>query len=513
MKEPQLKELFDLALARLHLVVQPTNNAYLIRTFPLPENLRCTSDDWQKFGDLNTERCRLLRTFTDFPQRYVTSSCERILKDLQQHEELFARWGSVVPELLRLSQGELERVAGKLSRQSVEAAITKSDFVTVPIDYGYDTMSTTALDLWRRSLEDVSVQIEKGCNEGFLGFLQIHSYLKNPICGLRADFERQLRFFTRLLDTFAQTQSLENLTLDQVQGIAAQAARESSFLSQPLLQNLICVSRQDHMQLPYVRVQLNKLGRAEFSVPKHVLEVAEEMLSITRAHPGQICLLVPIMVATCPPFSAGSESITSIIDGNHRATAAVFLKFLAHYKAWADHELMSRSLLEYCTTHGFGTKWRIDLLDVLEYFASTRSNFYDVFVANQEMINKFANVTHIPALLVQEEDFLTICKQRSAGQLKPVLLQPFHQTIFNDDDLPFALPQVSFPGYDPDLHFETCTFVGRPLPNKSQKAGQTHGRPGVFRLLPLEPFDSDPGAVEGEDSGRFLLRESMVGLA
>jgi hypothetical protein len=65
-----------------------------------------------------------------------------------------------------------------------------------------------------------------------------------------------------------------------------------------------------------------------------------------------------------------------------------------------------------------------------------------------------------------------------------VLLHPFHQTLFNDDELPFALPQ---------------------------KAGQTHGRPEVFRLLPLTPF----GTLEDTDGEMVFeakIRKSMNGL-
>ncbi len=221
----------------------------------------------------------------------------------------------------------------------------------------------------------------------------------------------------------------------------------------------------------------------------HVLEVVEEMLLAVVANDGQACPLVPILVTSRPSFSEIDRSLTPIVDGNHRATATILLRFLANQPLLADRAIMSQHLLKHCTSHQLGKKWQIDLLDVVDELYKPRSrDFHDHLVANAQLVRNFAAVKYIPALVVQEEDFHTICKQRSEGKAKPVLLHPFHQTLFNDDALSFALPQ---------------------------KAGQTHGRPEAFRLLPLTPFGTtqDSLGVNGARIFEAELRKSLNGLA
>lgn len=213
------------------------------------------------------------------------------------------------------------------------------------------------------------------------------------------------------------------------------------------------------------------------------------MLLAAAANNGQACPLVPILVTTRPGFSENDRSLTPIIDGNHRATASLLLRFLANQPLLADRATMSEHLLEYCTSHHLGKKWQIDLLEVLDELYNPRNcHFHDHILANDQLVRNFAAVKYIPALVVQEGDFHTMCKQRSEGKPKPVLLHPFHQTLFNDDELPFALPQ---------------------------KAGQTHGRPEAFRRLPLTPFGTaqDGLGVNGAKIFEAELRKSMNGLA
>jgi hypothetical protein len=220
-----------------------------------------------------------------------------------------------------------------------------------------------------------------------------------------------------------------------------------------------------------------------------VLEVAKEMLQAAAANDGHACPIVPILVTTRPSFSDNDRYLTPIIDGNHRTAASLLLRFLANQPFLTDFSIMSQNLLEYCKVHHLGKKWEIDLSDVLnDLYNHSSCEFYHYFLVNHQIVRKFAQVKYIPALVVQEEDFHTICKQRSAGKPKPVLLHPFHQTLLNDDELPFALPQ---------------------------KAGQTHGRPEAFRLLSLSPFGTAKNGLGINESKIFEadLRKSMDGLA
>ncbi|KAF7502382.1 hypothetical protein GJ744_005960 [Endocarpon pusillum] len=330
--------------------------------------------------------------------------------------------------------------------------------------------------------------LAQGSSTSAMEYLHIHAFLKDHVQGLHKSFKLQHFFFTHLLQQFQVKVKTDSLGLDDLEQIAAQAAKESSYLACPLLERSILIHFQAHHQLSYANIPLDSLARAEFSVPLHVLEVAEEMLQASAANGGQACPIVPILVATSPKFEQDLRYITSIVDGNNCATAAMLLRFLANHPLLTDFPIMSQHLLEYCKIHHLGKKWAIDLSDVLDYLYNQSSRqIYHSLLDSHQIIRKFAQVEYIPALVVQEEDFHTICKQRSAGKPKPVLLHPFHQTLFNDDYLLFALPQ---------------------------KVGQTHGRPEAFRLLSLSPFGTTRDGL-GIDHGNIFrvdVLQSMNGL-
>lgn len=488
---PSFEDLARLALVRMGDVVQPSVTDPPPRLFPLAESMRWdffTFDDWNEFGDLETEHGRLAYTLARYPERGPPSTCEIVLQDLLSQTSILGHWLAVLPVLRKLAKAALEDVSGKQLQGSPGHWTKKADCHTAPIDYEVSqSASDTSLQLWKRSLSEIATQLANGLSAGDEEFLQIHAYLKDPIYGFAKPFKTQQLLFERLLTAFQKSVHVKSLSLQALERVAAQAAQESSYLSSPLLDGITLIHFHAHHQLPYVNVLLDSLARAEFSVPTHVLEVAEEMFLAAAANGGAACPLVPILVTSRPRFSKPGHTLTPIIDGNHRATASLLLRFLANEPPLASHAVLSHRLLEYCTSHHLGKKWQIDLLDVLDEFCSPRSShFRTQLLANDALLRKFAAVEYIPALVVQEEDFHTICKQRSVGQARPVLLQPFHQTLFNDDELPFALPQ---------------------------KAGQAHGRPEAFRLMPMTPFGTaDEESVTGPQVFEAELRESMGGL-
>ena len=76
----------------------------------------------------------------------------------------------------------------------------------------------------------------------------------------------------------------------------------------------------------------------------------------------------------------------------------------------------------HCDERKLRQKWHLDLLNAL-----------------QELFSPCGK----PALLSQEEDFHTVCVQRTtllAGQ--PRLLLPMHQAIYNSESLDFAFPNA-----------------------------------------------------------------------
>ncbi|KAI9787515.1 MAG: hypothetical protein M1839_000045 [Geoglossum umbratile] len=464
---PAIEDFVGLALIRMLHIVAPSFENPPPRLFPLAESLRWdffTFGDWDEYGDVETEHGRLAYTLSTYPERGAPSASENTLQSLLSQASVLVEWPGVVPTLKMHAEAALEYVSDRQCNcTSGRGCTTKSDYLTVPVDYeAGESAPGISLLLWKRSLRDIAKQLAKGCSTGAVEFLQIHAYLKDPIYGLNRSLKMQHFFFTHLLNKFQTKISMDCLSLGDLERVAAQAVQESAYLTCPLLERTTLIHFQAHHQLPYADVPLDSLARAEFSVPSHVLEVAKEMLQAAAANDGQACPIVPILVTTRPSFSNNDGYLTPIIDGNHRAAASLLLRFLANEPSFTDFSIMSQNLLEYCHVHHLGRKWEIDLSDALnDLYNHSSCEFYQYFLANHQIVRKFAQVKYIPALVVQEEDFHTICKQRSVGKPKPVLLHPFHQTLFNDDELSFALPQ---------------------------KAGQTHGRPEAFRLLSLSPF-------------------------
>jgi hypothetical protein len=354
----------------MHHVINPVEMEPQPIIFPLAEGVRWdffTHDDWDEFGNLESEYGRLTYTLTRYSERGPPTACESALQDLLEKTSVLAGWGSVVPELEAHAMTALNDVCRRQQNgSSGREWMTKADCVTVPADYVVsEHASEISLRLWRRSLEELASQFANGSSAYVAQFLQVHAFLKDPIYGFKKPFNNQTKVFERLLRELNEIFPTSSLGTREFERLAAQAAQESAYLTSPLLNSVSLVHFHAHHQLTYANVPLDTLARAEFSVPSHVLEVAEEMLLAVASNEGLACPIVPILITTRPRFSKEEQYLTPIIDGNHRATAALMLRFLASQPLLSDYVVMVRRLLGYCTDHGLGKKWQIDLLDVI----------------------------------------------------------------------------------------------------------------------------------------------------
>ncbi|KAI1267891.1 hypothetical protein F5Y18DRAFT_273005 [Xylariaceae sp. FL1019] len=489
--DPSYEDLEQLSLSRIYHAFKPDAANPPPVNFPLAESMRWnyfTHDDWAEFGDVETEYARFTYTLTRYPERGAPRSCRSGLGHLLAEPSVLSGWHKYEAELQNNADVALEYVCRQQRNQiSKQGWVTKLDYVTVPVDYevGEDA-SRLSLSLWNRALSEVASDLMDCSRVRAKEFLQIFAFLKDPIYGFRKPFRDQTVIFETLIDLFLQSVLNDQLSLDDLKRVAAQGAQESSYLVCPLLKSVTVVHFKAHHQLTYVNVQLDRLARAEWSVPSHVLEVVEELLQAVAVNNGRACPLVPILVTVRPCFATGERDLIPIIDGNHRATAVMMLRFLAAEPRLSNGVDMQERLRRYCVNRRLGKKWELDLMGVLYELYTEHHRLLREQLSSTEVLSHFATVESIPALFVQEEDFHTICKQRSEGKVKPVLLHPFHQTLFNDDSLPFALPQ---------------------------KAGQTHGRPEVFRLLPLTPFGDTDRSDKTSRDFEAKIRESMNGLA
>ena len=198
--------------------------------------------------------------------------------------------------------------------------------------------------------------------------------------------------------------------------------------------------------------KIDRLPRAEFSVPARVLEILSEIL--LEATAVGACAIAPIAIAYAAPTDPQGKLFKVIIDGNNRLTALTLLRFLATQPG--PTSINPDALPTHCAAHDLGPKWIVDLREVLALLLASQSTLALV----QRLwgtICKFSQVSHVPALVVQEQNFFTLCLKRGTNE-KPVLLQPMHQSFYNDDRFCIAF---------------------------RAKGGQAHGRTLGFAVLPI----------------------------
>ncbi|KAL8673109.1 MAG: hypothetical protein Q9168_002464 [Polycauliona sp. 1 TL-2023] len=376
----------------------------------------------------------------------------------------------------------------------------KTSLIAIPVDYRTDAaLSRYTIQLWETSLAEIVAHVREGHCEHAKAFLQIFAFLKDPLGGLESVDDAAVDFFVYMMTVLTNSShqhSGNSLPQASWHAAAAQAAQEALFLASPLLEHINYIHFSGHQQLPYVYVELDELPRSEFSIPEHVLRIVEEILTSDPLENEGAFPIAPISVSSYPALlplhqqQQQDKQTTVIIDGNHRATATMLLRFIAEYPVILTQDDNSNSsnnnnddddddntssptftplLQRFCAAHTLGPKWQIDLADVLRTLH--RDAHYTSFLSRHtSLIQRFLHVRTIPALVVREDHFHTVCQQRSAyygggrrggggggGVTRPRLLLPIHQAVYNDVGLGFALPQ----------------------------AGQVHGRAVGFRALPL----------------------------
>ncbi|KAL8852335.1 MAG: hypothetical protein Q9221_002831 [Calogaya cf. arnoldii] len=476
---PQFKDLVDLALLRVFDAASFLDNRPS-RLFPTVETVfggYFTHDDWLVHGDLETELGRMNYMLSNLPERGIPTGCLTLVCFVLSSPTVLSAWEQKLPLLENKIVSEIRwvvHVMQKQQRTSISSC-PKSSHITIPVDYRTDAAASNyATQLWETSLSEIAAQISKGHFEHARAFLQFFAFLKDPLCGLESVVDKAVDLFIHMMTALANsTHNYPGNPLPQAKWHAAtaQAAQEALFLATPILEQINYIHFSGHQQLPYVYVALDQLPRSEFSIPEHVLRIVEEMLTSDPLENEGSCPIAPISISSYPALlpSQKGKSTTVIIDGNHRATAIMLLRFIAEYPVILtsskhnqnDNDAHNNplSLLHtFCKTHHLSPIWEIDLAHVLQTLLRPGSNHYASLLHRQKnLVIRFRHVHTIPALVVREDHFHTVCQQRRGVKGRPRLLLPIHQAVYNDEKLGFALPQ----------------------------AGQVHGRAVGYRAMPV----------------------------
>lgn len=447
MIDPSREELLALAVARALHAARPDLTTVPPVLFPNAESFQArffSEQDWRKFGNLEAEEGRVKLMLSSHPERLIPIGGEQALRTLAASPNIFAAWKRLRSEFKTLGMHTIGQLIRKMSEArralqtdpKINDVTGKEKFLATPLTY--KTMGACVqehLSCWNHALDAVSEQFATGNQKGVTSFLEIHALLKDPVGGLNRDFSEQTAEFKKLLHAVLES-SDPTRPFDRLEwrAIAAQLALESSFLSIKKARKIEYVHFAGHQQLPYVYVTLDKLPRAEFSLPDRVLELVMQMISESEG--GKLPDIAPIAISYCPPLEQGKKLSNVIIDGNNRVTAIMLLRLLASCDARPADETLAR----FCSDHGLNAKWQADLGDSMSRIAGFEE-LRDYFAEHASKVASFKNVTRVPALLVQESSFYTLSTKRSANlSSKITLLQPVHQALYNDRKRDMAIP-------------------------------------------------------------------------
>lgn len=425
------RRLESLALARLESIISPPA-APGVKLFPtayhtffihgLEEDIIASEYDWVN------------HLLYRFPERGTPREWEKVLNQLAAENSVLASWPRYRATLALAVEPVKTALKSAMDLHFPRAvdSCAKSDYLRDPINYRTETRAIQ--HVWNRALHEVStLPVDADADAALLqSFLEVHALLKDPVGSLHpevaAAFPRQLRVFQRLYSQLASVPSPSHPNHELLsKKLMAQLAYESSYLALSDLQDLAFLVISGTEQLAYIYADIDTLPRAEFSRPDRLFDVMQELVSSKIQNDGTL-YLPPIAIARVPSLDRDEPSFHVIIDGNNRSTSTCMLRFLA---AYPDPSMVRVSDLErYCRSRNLGPKWLCDLRDGLTSIMS--QNLLEILRPHWLTVRSFAHISELPALLVQEENFMTMC-MRAGTREAPVLMQPVHQSIYNDD--------------------------------------------------------------------------------
>ncbi|KAF5539346.1 isopenicillin N epimerase [Fusarium phyllophilum] len=430
-EKPTLAMLSNLAGSRLLRILRGTFSFDPVSLFPTAGDVEAAltlTPEIQKHANMETSKMAYM--LSCIPRRRIPEIMASSISQLLGTEDVIENWPLRMNTLKNQSQ-ILSRaiiLEMKAPRAPCKFTLDRNEFVSRVVPYETEThKDNLSLKFWSRALVDFTTK-GRWSPARITSFLQIHAFLRDPVCGLRGNFKSRKDNFLKLLTNL--TKELEESGRAIREDVAAQLAAESSFLSQPLISNASCVHFSYDQQLIYSYVDISDMARSEFSCPEIVVGMIGDILN---SRSGDEILIAPIAVANIHPVCSSHDSRQVIIDGNNRITTLTFLKFVSIY-GLSKLEEAEDNLREYCRDSGFGPVYFVDFCAVLQML---RNNAVHVLSQLQTgaTLGHFNNITQVPCLITEEASFIT--KVLVNGE---EIAQPIHQAIFATDDLLVALP-------------------------------------------------------------------------
>ncbi|KAL7619749.1 hypothetical protein AAE478_010291 [Parahypoxylon ruwenzoriense] len=432
-KNPTPRLLVWLAQLRVRRIVEGSFASYPVSLYPIAGDAetRFFMESKPDYGHANLEISRVAYMLSCIDQRRIPRIMEPSIACLMQDEDVVENWPEWV-ELLK-NQAQILTRAITLDMAASQTPSTfpadASDFISRVVLYKTESHGgNLSFSFWLRALADFVRG--RWSPVRVASFLQIHSFLKDPVGGLRNDAATQTELFILLFNELRAQLDDAQPSQTTWETVAAQLALESSFISQPLVRHTSYVHFSGDQQLVYSYVDINHLARSEFSSPAIVVGMIQ---NIINSPSNDLYSIAPIAVANSYPICSSHDARAVVIDGNNRITTVAFLRFVSIHGVPDTGE--TEELREYCQSYGLGPVYFVDLCAVMQMLWDGPVDIIDQLKI-VEKVARFRHVRQVPVLITEESSFFT--KVLVDGY--ETFLQPVHQCIFATEDLLVALP-------------------------------------------------------------------------
>lgn len=434
-KNPTFWALVALAQSRIRRIIQGSFNSYPVSLYPTTGNTEMQSpNNIEEKGSChaNLELSKVTNMLSCCDKRRIPKLMAPMVAHLLGTEDVVHSWADSVDFLRNQAQILTRSITSDMGAPRTTDAfpVDTKDFIHTVIPYEPESEEgNLSLTFWRRALADFIVK-GKWSLDRVTSFLQIHSFLKDPIGGLRNDITAQTEAFALLSGKLKP--DLEGVQHSKAvwEEVIAQLALESSFLSQPLVHDANYIHFIGDQQLVYSYVDVDRLARSEFACTEIVIEMMQEFISSSSS---EECSIAPIAVASSYPICSSHDARPVIIDGNNRTTALCFLRFVSMYTV--PDTGRSDELRQYCRDYGLGPVYFVDCWRVLQTLWQSHMKLINQLRVPENVV-RFRGMRRLPVLVTEESSFIT--KTLVDGEEN--VLQPVHQSIFATDDLLVALP-------------------------------------------------------------------------
>ena len=432
-KDPEPWSLFWLARARIRRMMIRSFHSYPIALYPTAGDslIQFASASGSDPRHANLEITRMAFMLACMNRRRIPQLMVAPISRVLETEDVIEGWAHCVQTLKHQCRMVADGIICEMAAPPTPTTLPNDikDFVCRVVPYEAEMKEENlSLTFWLRALADFNTR-GQWSPDRISSFLQIHSFLKDPIGGWFKDPTPQMEVFAMLFASLHPEVDAMRFSMATWEDIAVQLALESSFISQPLARHASYIRFSGDQQLVYSYVGIHELARSEFACPRIVVGMIENMMTSNMDE----CAIAPIAVAQGYALYSKHEDRPIIIDGNNRITAISFVRFVSIHGI--PDRGRTENLRAYCREYGLGPIHFVDHFAVLQLLWDNRMDVIDMLITSKRL-HRFGEVRQVPVLVTEESTFFT----KSLMDGNEDVLQPVHQSVFATDERLVALP-------------------------------------------------------------------------